>query len=328
MTRNQFLNLLLLFSLLIVVMFFRTDDGTDKDQHLMPEMVRQQLTAVRSVHVGDVDMVYAEGGWKVTSSGGYPADGAVINRLLRGLGEALRREKKTDRPEGLARLGLGNGEQTVLRLKDGDGKVLYILEVGHQEPRGDYGGIRTFVAQGGQAWAISHLPQINRDPVSWMDPLLWRLNTARVQSLDVKDPGKRTFTFERDLSDASFKLRRNNKKLSEKADYLFGAPHFMALRGVEQSDGASLSLRRTLTWRTWDGLEVSVDIRADEADRLWAFFVAREIEVKADKVEGLDETVMAEVETLNKRWNGFAFRLDDEKMTDLMVPKAELTVAN
>lgn len=327
MTRAQVLNLLLLFSVLVMVFLLRVDDAHERDQNLIPAVVREQLSNVRSVHVGGVDIVHQDGGWKVMSSGGYPADGAVVNRLLRGLDEARRREMKTNRAEGLLRLGLGENDQTQLRLKDAEGKVLYMLHVGHQEPRVDYGGFRTFVAQGGRAWAIAHLPKISANPTDWMDPLLWRMNTSRIHGLDVKDKGKRLFQFAYDDKSQGFKLKKSKKPLNEKAEYLIGAPSFIALRGVDLSDGSALELRRTLTWRTWDGLEVVVRIKADANEGLWAFFEAREGQVMADKVEGVEETAMDEVARLNARWRGFAFRLDDEKMGDLMVPKADVTAA-
>lgn len=65
-------------------------------------------------------------------------------------------------------------------------------------------------------------------------------------------------------------------------------------------------------------------LKADEADNVWAFLEAREGKVLAEKVEGLDETAMAEVQKLNARWAGYAFRLGDEKLGDLMVAKADL----
>ena len=324
MKRNQVLNLLLLLSLLILTAYFGGDDEHVVDQRLIPEVVRDKLADVRSVHVGGVDIVHDGGSWKVASSGGYPADGAMVNRLLRGLDGAIRRAKKTDRPEGLKRLGLAEADVVDLRLKDADGKVIYMLHVGRQEARGDYGGIRTFVAQGGRAWAIAHLPMIKTNPVDWMDPLLWRMNTSRVHSLDVKDEGKRAFYLVQNPKGEGFKLKRSRKALNEKADYLIGAPNFMALRDVQQATGDNLETRRTLTWRTWDGLEVVMRLKADEADNVWAFLEAREGKVLAEKVEGLDETAMAEVQKLNARWAGYAFRLGDEKLGDLMVAKADL----
>ena len=327
MKKWAILHVLLLVSILILSVVFRLEHRTHDDPRLVPLLLQEKWAEVRRVHVGPLEMVYDNGRWMMASAGNYPVDVAMINRLLRGLSKAEKRAEKTSDPEKLHRIGLAADEGLMIRLKAADDSMIYMLQLGLQEARADYGGLRSFVNLGGRAWAVSHLPRISSDIADWVDPIVLSLATGRIQALEIDDQGARSVRLFRDGPDAPFRLQGSRKALKDDVEYLLSAPQFMSLRDVRlvSADKADMFKPvRTLDWFMWDGLQLRVFLEQAADDSIWVRFEAIEGEPLAKMVAELDAPVDQEVAMLNARWSGFRFRLDDEKTADLMLSRAAL----
>lgn len=127
--------------------------------------------------------------WRVAERSGYPANLAFIRRLLLGLHEAKRLERKTDQVADFPRLGLrdiadpeAQGHLLVLTMPDGQLK----LRLGKQPE----GRTATYVrfADAHQCWTINRQFDFSPDIAGWLAPEVMALKREDLRGVRVIHP--------------------------------------------------------------------------------------------------------------------------------------------
>src|SRR5690606_6938117 len=258
--------------------------GTREDGLLLPglEARLDEITAVRITDAdGEVRIVREDDDWIVPAKGGYPADVAKLRELLLGLAEARRIEQKTANPELYDRLGVQDPEQEGASGKrvasEGLGEADFEVILGDSAQR-DYRYAR--IAGDATSWLIDRNPKLPDDAAGWLVPEITDIPASRVQSVTIRHEGGDTIAIRKaDAGDTNFTVDNipEGRELSypSVANSIASALDNLNLddvrragEGAADSEGDVEPSRVTTVFRTFDGLEVTVESTGTE-DETW-----------------------------------------------------------
>ncbi len=237
----------------------------------LPEL-REHLSEVRSLTVtaaGEQDVLNLKrdtGGWTVTQKGGYPADSAAINGLLRKLADARLLEAKTAVEQRYADLGVED-------VKNAQAKGIKLVLTGLSNPVrliiGNATAEGTFVrrAEDRKAWLAKGNLKINFDPVFWLDHNLLDVAPERVAAITVDRTGVKPLRLSRTSpEDAAFRLSEKRQSKALEAGALGALP--TALSGLTLTDVVPATqapaTANSLRYDTFDGLNLAVQVWTQE----------------------------------------------------------------
>ncbi|MEM7406174.1 MAG: DUF4340 domain-containing protein [Pseudomonadota bacterium] len=329
----------------------------DAGKLMFPEF-RDVINNTASIAVqnaeGDFTLVRKAGTWVLKERASYPAHHARVNEMLVGLTQIKLIEKKTKKPERYAKLGLadpGSEDSDAQRytVLDAAGKVLADLILGERKAaRGEPNMNEIYVRRPGdpQTWnALAGLPNIV-DTVDWLREELTRFDDLRVREVAVTHGDDPVVTVFRAAGVGQGYDLANVPEGREVDNYFIvrnvaSTLVNLDLDDVRADEGSALegAQPHTFTLRTFDGLELTMETVKVDDDRL-VRLSAKAIEPvaapaafdesdrKEDKVviKTADE-VAAEIERLNRQWQGYLFSLADWRIAPSYKPLAELLKA-
>ena len=331
------------------VLVQREDTGIARSgEKLLPGLLDDlgEVTRIESTHKGaTVTLELGDGNWTVADRHGYPAQRAEVRGLLVGAAELVRVEPKTARPEQYAKLELGDpanedGESFGYVMKDAKGKTVASLVVGKRRfvttptEEDEY-----FVRAAGdpQAWLVSGNVPRNRRALDWLRREVTKLDQMRVARAAVTHPdGTVVRVAKSSPKQTDFVLEGVPEGFEVEEPFsvhaIGTALATFTLNDVEkldETDFAGDALEAVA--ETFDGVRLTARMRT-AGDRTLVHIAAAfdpALVTTSETTDALlDETAArAQVEELNRRWEGWAFEMSgytvknlQKKVDDMVKP--------
>jgi hypothetical protein len=319
----------------------RRSDPVDSAAETLYPTLSERVNDVYAIAVTSADEAFtiARHGedWGLENKGGYPVKFEMVKEMLLGLAELRIVESKTSNPEYHDRLGLArpdadgeDDQSTLITLRDGQGQPIASLIVGN---RAESSGrsLRQYVrrADEAQTWLVEGSLNVNRTALNWIDRELLRLPRTRVQSVSIshadgesvhiarEDEDQRTFTVS-DVPDGH-ELQRENI-----ADSIAGAVGYLRIEDVAPAGEIDFAGGQVTVaeFRSFDGLLLTIELLTGE-DGTWISLCAAPEDTGSE--ETVDEAVAGEIDEMNQRFNGWAFKIGSSSASSLMKRMADLT---
>ncbi|MFZ2006277.1 MAG: DUF4340 domain-containing protein [Stellaceae bacterium] len=275
-----------------------------------------------------VNLEQRDGSWTVVEKGGYPADQGRVRKLLLQLAELELVEPKTDRPELLARLDLGdpaNGKSTLVVAGDRSGALVGQIVIGRRRPsdiEGGEEGVYVRKPDSDQAWLARGSFALGGDALSWLDRRIIDIPAARVASVALTAPDGNSVVVARSSADQPFAIDRLAPDAKPKPDEALAAPAG-ALEALDLGDVKPASEQpisadggTTAAFTTFDGLVVGLRLSPPDKGN-WLV-----IDVTGD---GKGE---AQAKALSARLSPWRFAIPAERakllrttLSDLLLPR-------
>ena len=297
------------------------------DRLLLPDLADRlpSVSAVRARIAGGrllAHVVRDGDAWRVRNRFGYPANRETLRGILIALSEARREEAKTDRADGWGRLGLrpiedpeAGGVELTLEGLDPAPRII----IG-EKASGDTGGtyLRLAGDEEGRAWLVSRRIEMPAEIADWLDTRLTGIPIRRMRSVGIvardgepvriarAEPRSRQFVIanrpegRRPLSDS---IARSIARIVSD----------LRLTDVHPADAVDLPpLLAETRFKTRDGLRIVVEAFAAERGREPRF-----IRLRAETDSDAGEAVREQAETLNKRFDGWLYRIPEYKFVNM-----------
>lgn len=302
----------------VAVVLGERDSNRAADRAALFPGIEQEFDRVTEIEIADRDgaVVIRRAGdeqWVLPDKHDYPADRAMVRRLILSFGRMTVIEPKTRQPELHDRLGLGDIDNEKSRarrvtLRGGDKEVASLLvgdRAASSAPGGSTsGGERAYVRRPGEAatWLVDHVPDISAKQSEWMDDRLFTLQKERIAEIVVRHDNGEELRLARDKAEDDFTLDQLPKGRKLKT---YGGPEalasslaFLSFDDVRPAGDEDEAETARVTFRTFDGLTVTLGIQGN-----WVRFAA--------EGEGPEAT------DINERLGRWRFELSDYKIRDL-----------
>lgn len=328
--------------LLVAVFGYRERPGTvaGAESPWLPEL-RQQLGELRRLRLQSsaetVTLARGDEGWVVEERAGYPADFRRLETLLEALASARLVEQKTAKPEFFDRLGLVDIEQP-----ESEAVQLEIWNAGEQpfvrvllgKAAEGRSGRYVRAASEQQTWLIDTSPDPMTSPADWLERTLLDVDFSRVASVSRALGGTLEFSASRVVAgDAPLAVGALPAGKAPRYQSVFDAAARAILTAEPEDVRKAAELDFTGAAETvigcFDGLQLTVRaIKAKDGNWVALLAAAGEPVPRADEpateLAGDEELapatggaaaksadVAAEVARLNRRLDGWAFKVSD-----------------
>lgn len=306
---------------------------------VLPELaaLEQRLKTIEFSDTKQTRSVELQGEtWVLLDKDGYPAKQDTVVGLFRSVADLERVEAKTANPARHDLLGLVDpsqgGEARKVRFLDESGAELASLLLGET-----YRGLANpalFVraVDEDQCWLAEGQVNTRTSDFDWLDRALFSLGTQRVVRAELQLP-EGGYTVSRETPDAyDFELEGLSLGQKAKSAFLVGAVAKLAdnfrFQDVARSDSvglASTTNESTAVLTAVDGLVVQVDaarLGPEAGDEVWVSLRASldESLVLEDSRAALESEVLE----LNRKFDGWMFRLEATPATAMFRPLSEL----
>ena len=335
---TKLLGLVAVLLLAVTVRVFIQENETRKiagaGEAFLPELTGQ-MERVHEISLIGADaattLIFDGQAWGIAERANYPANPVKVQGLLNGLRRAARVEPKTAKPEYFERLGL-TGRAVDISVSDEAGQTLAALKAGDQFLSPSGGGIMTFVLDRAQerAWIIFELPQITPYPVFWLKPDVVAISPIRIKSVEVVFGDGQAWSITRpDQTEQDFALSDQPAGNPQALREVVYALDQVFLQDVAEVEGMELFRVATATYRTFDGLTVTLTF-FDHEGMIWTTFEAaydEEVLLGDDTpavLRGAPRDGAGEAANLNALWQGRAFLIPIEKISQILKPRADL----
>jgi len=316
--------------------------------NLMAQVNDVAKVAVASAE-GSFTVVKGEDGtWSMAEKSGYPVTYETVKQAVVGLANLRPLEPKTAQPERHGKIKLRDPREdgeagqkgVLLRLANRNNEEIAALIVGKtrsiqtKDRDGWYYVRRPAEAQ---AWLAAARLEVWEKPTSWLDGETVRIDRKRIRAAANRRPNGEAVEISRPTPEQTdFKvdnLPEGEKMIHETvANGLGSALGYMSFEDVDRADAIDFSDSVVATFRTFDGLVVTVKV-IEREDKHWAHFSATfdPAEVSLDAVSEDDrkkmkseDEVRAEAERINRRFAPWAYDVPQYKAVDLTVPMSRL----
>ena len=252
-------------------------------------------------------------GW-VLDRGNFPADFDEVRRTLISLAQLATIAPKTERPDWLTHLSLGEpprGNGTLLTVKDAQGGVLARLIAGNMVELGDLNGAKgLFVRRPGEnrAYLSRAVFPVRGDIGSWMTKQMALIGPARLKSVTLIPPAGQGFTVLRPTPNDAVTLA--GVPATVPVDFQLVNEIGFAIAtftpsDLRTSDGVDFAGATRVVAQSFDGLTVNFELVRRQGG-IWV---------------RLNAAGTAQAADINARAAGFAFRLPEEKGRVLLVDR-------
>lgn len=255
----------------VALLLTRQPSAPDAPPLLYPQLEAElsSVTAVSIYKAGDVravELARRGDGWVVNERGGFPADGARVNRLLRTLAKAKPAEQKTSNPANYATLGVqdtSDAGATGSRLQLAGTPTPVNLIVG----KSGNGMQSVYVRRAGEpaSWLVNENIDAPSGVEAWLRKDVIDVAAERVQSATITvAAGKPYSVAKKSRTDTGFFIDTlpKGKELSSPAAAGSAATALSALTLEDVRDAKDFAADKPsahATFRTFDGLVVEVD---------------------------------------------------------------------
>ncbi len=299
-----------------------------------------------------VTIVNKEGNWIVSEKANYPAAGEKVRQYIIGLARLKRLEPKTSNPERYAKLGLEDvtveeAKSTHVMIMNTSGEKLAELIIGDRRPaKADpsYNELFVRLLDDPQAWLVEGTLPNYQEGTDWLDNEILKLARDRVKAVKVTHAdGEAIVVQKSDPTANDYQIADIPEGAKPKSAYTANsiANTFADLSLDDVKKEADIDFNKetatSAELATFDGLKVkmeTVESGEEKYARFRASFDAtvsetneKEKQTKED-AEGKDDSkqptslkkpdeVKKEVEKLNSRWQGWAYKLPDYRVTSI-----------
>jgi len=264
----------------VAVVGRRTAEAPPQAGGLLAPGLVERINEVTRVDVtsadGTVTVTRGDQGWTVQQKDGYRADADAVKSLVVGLAEARVVEARTAQPDLYDRLGVGDPgpgrESELVTVRAGDA-VLASVVLGKAASGNAAGNTSMLYARRAgeaQSWMVrGPLAPVQAEPLRWLDRALPRLPRDRVQAVEVRQPDGAAVTLRREApADREFAVSGVEKPSPSAVEQTVGALAALTFEDVAKADPARFKDAVVTTYRTFDGLTVTVrTVRRD--DQAW-----------------------------------------------------------
>jgi len=265
-----------------------------------------------------------QGKWVVVEKDSFPADVGQIRAIAAGVSDLTMMEPKTGRADWLTYVGLGapdkGGDAVNLTLADTMGKPMAEVLVGRAQGAADVLGRQTLYVRRpneNQSWLARGQLAPRPNAADWLDKNVINIAAARVKGANVTPAMGPSYTLVRDSKDQQdFKLVElpagRSLSFEGSPDGVAGAIVGLTIDDVAKVNPSDFANAPQSVFHTFDGLDVTVKIATKGMDH-WAMIAAA----------GMNPATLTEASAINARLNGWAFRLPEMKMEQI-VPAREI----
>jgi hypothetical protein len=262
-----------------------------------------------------------DGKWVIPERESFPAELAMVRATATGLADLQLVEQKTARADWMPLLGLAapdkGGDGMMVTLKDTSGKALADLIVGHTQGAPDITGRSTLYVRRPneeQAWLARGFFTAKPMLADWFDRAVVPIPRDRVKGATVDPATGPTYTMVRDTKDQpDFRVtdlpRGRELSFPGSPDGVAGAITGFNFDDVARANAADFANAASSVTQTFDGLEITVKVAAKGMDH-WAI-----VSAKAN-----NPMVQKEADAINARADGWAFKLPEMNVTQLVSP--------
>ena len=274
----------------------------------------------------------------VADKDNYPADVAVVNALLNGCLDIRTRGKITDNPDNYADLGVTpETARCVVSFLDADGGEIVALVISKDNENGE--AFARLLSES-NVYLIQYPPQINTDPMDFVDAQLLQLSQEQLFSVAVKT-GEDSYilTVTDDGSDVKLKDIPAGKQYKESVyKTVFGALRSLRFEDVMSAENASQALQfdSVYTCKLKDktiyklaleskGEKTYAKISADFLDKSPVEKTVGQIESEEElKVKEAKLLAIDVVKAFNRKHVGWVYQIAAPGAENLMMPLSEL----
>jgi hypothetical protein len=262
-----------------------------------------------------------QGKWVIPERESFPAELAIVRATATGLADLQLVEPKTSRADWMPLLGLAapdkGGDGMMVTLKDTSGKTLADLIVGHAQGAPDITGRATLYVRRPneeQSWLARGFFTAKPLLSDWLDRAVVPIMRDRVKGATVDPATGPTYTMVRDSKDQpDFRVldlpRGRELSFPGSPDGVAGAITGFNFDDVAKANPADFENAPSSVTNTFDGLEITVKVAAKGMEH-WAT-----VSAKAN-----NPMVQKEADAINARANGWAFKLPEMNVTQLVSP--------
>lgn len=262
-----------------------------------------------------------QGKWVVVERDSFPASLSLVRATGVGLAGLELLEPKTSRADWLTYIGLAapdkGGDGMTVSLKDTAGKDIADLIVGHAQGAPDLTGRSILYVRRPneeQAWLARGYIVAKPLLVDWLDRAVVPIARDRVRGATVNPATGPSYTMVRDTKDMpDFRVldlpRGRALSFDGSPDGVAGAITGFNFDDVAKANPADFADVPQSVTNTFDGLEITVKVAAKGMDH-WASLSAR----------ATNPMVQAEADAINARSSGWAFKLPEMNVTQLISP--------
>jgi hypothetical protein len=273
---------------------------------------------------GTFHLQLQQGKWVVVEKNSFPADAGQIRAVAVGMAELTMLEPKTARADWLTYVGLGapdkGGDAVDVTLADMSGKPMAELVVGHTQGATDALGRQALYVRRpneNQSWLARGALTPKPNAADWLDRNVINIARDRAKGATVTPATGPAYTISRDSKDQQdFKLldlpAGRSLSFDGSPDGVAGAIVGFNIEDVAKADQFDFSKAPQSVFHTFDGLDVTVKIATKGMDH-WATLSAA----------GMNPATQTEASAINARLNGFAFKLPEMSMEQI-VPAREV----
>jgi hypothetical protein len=265
-----------------------------------------------------------QGKWVVVEKDSFPADVGQVRAIAAGVADLTMVEPKTGRADWLTYVGLGapdkGGDAVNVALADTMGKPMAEVLVGRAQGAADVLGRQTLYVRRpneNQSWLARGQLAPRPNAADWLDKNVIAIAPARVKGANVTPAMGPSYTLTRDTKDQQdFKLVElpagRSLSFEGSPDGVAGAITGFTIDDVAKANPSDFANVPQSVFHTFDGLDVTVKIATKGMDH-WAMISAA----------GMNPATQTEATALNARLNGWAFKLPEMKMEQI-VPAREI----
>ncbi|MEQ9642864.1 MAG: hypothetical protein RIM84_22775 [Alphaproteobacteria bacterium] len=282
------------------------------------------------------------GEWTMPSKGDYPVLFETVKQAVVGIASLRPLEARTAAPDRYGKLRVtaptpdsnaGDGEGNLLRLLGAGDKPIAEVIVGKLK------SVPTTAREGwyyvrkpdeAQSWLASGRIEVFETGTAWLDPKTPTIPRKRMYRVSAINQKGEEVLVERELpSQSDFKLLTvpdgRKPKHNSVGNSLGSSLGFMSFEDAGKASEIDFSGGRKVVFQTFDGVIVTVDMAERETGAWWAKFTASydpEASIAETLPESERETLLdpeaaaEEVQKLNDRFGGWAYRLPEYKAKD------------
>ena len=274
---------------------------------------------------GTTHIKLQQGKWVVVERNNYPADLGQLRTVAVGMADLTTLEPKTGRADWLNYLGLGDpakgGDAVGVKLSDASGKTFAEVFVGKsQGAADDLGRTQLYVRKPNEntSWLARGNLAPKPNAADWLDKNVIAIARDRLKGATITPPTGPGYTLARDSKDQQdFKLldmpAGRSLSFEGSPDGVASAVLGFTFDDVAKADQFDFSRAPQSVTHTFDGLDMTVKI-ATKGQEHWATISAATT----------NPMVQAEADAINAKVGGWAYKLPEMKMEQLVATRETL----
>ncbi|OQY06612.1 MAG: hypothetical protein B6I25_03595 [Planctomycetales bacterium 4572_13] len=279
-----------------------------------------------------------DGVFVVADKDDYPADVAAVNALFNGCLDIRTREKTTDNPNNHADLKVTpETARSVVSFTDADGGQIVALVLSPSNEKGEAFARRLSETA---VYSIQHSPQINTDPMDFVDTQLFQVPQDQLSSVAVRTPeGSYILTVSDDGAEIELKDMPAGKQYKETVyKSVFGALNSLRFDDVIHAGNVSQEFQFNFLYTcklkdktvyklmlTKKDGEIYAKVLADYLDKTPVEKTVGQVESEEElKAKEAKLLAIDAVKAFNKKHGGWVYQIPVPNAGNLMMPLSEL----